>query len=50
MPVTRLKTLLQIRTSIGVLYSMSGAVQLYRLVQNSRLQPRGEWFRPYKTA
>jgi len=42
--------MLQIITSIGVLYSMSGAVQLYRLIQNSRLRPRSEWFRPYKTA
>jgi len=40
MPVIRLKTLLQIKTSIGVLYSMSVAVQLYRLIQNSRLRPR----------
>jgi len=39
-----------IKTSIGVLYSISGAVQLYRLIQSSRLRPRGEWFCPYKTA
>jgi len=50
MPVLRLKTQLQIRTSVGVFYSMSGAVQLYLLIQNSMLQPRGEWVRPYKTA
>jgi len=29
---------------------MSGAVRLYRLTQNSRLRPRGVWFRLYKTA
>jgi len=39
MPVLRLRTLLEIRTSVGGLYNMSGAVQLYRHIQNSRFPP-----------
>jgi len=29
---------------------MSVAVQLCRIIQNSRLRPTGMWFRPYSTA